>query len=57
MRISQAVGLCPSLTILEPDPAFYESIQEAILHELQAWSPVVDWSVFTVHPRIRSPSC
>jgi len=42
MRISQAVGLCPSLTILEPDPAFYESTQEAILHELQAWSPVVE---------------
>lgn len=42
MRVSQAVGLCPSLDVIEPDPAFYESTQESLLDELQAWSPVVE---------------
>ncbi len=42
MRVSQAVGLCPSLNVIEPDPALYESTQESLLHELQAWSPAVE---------------
>jgi nucleotidyltransferase/DNA polymerase involved in DNA repair len=42
MRVSQAVGLCPSLNVIEPDPAFYESNQESLLYELQTWSPVVE---------------
>lgn len=42
MRVSQAVGLCPSLNVIEPDPALYESTRESLLHELQAWSPVVE---------------
>lgn len=40
--VSQAVSLCPSLTILEPDPAHYDAAQEAMLDVLSELTPVVE---------------
>ncbi|MFQ5536376.1 MAG: DNA polymerase Y family protein [Gemmatimonadota bacterium] len=40
--VSQALSLCPSLTLLEPDPAHYESANEAILQTLLDLTPVVE---------------
>lgn len=42
MLISQAVSLCPSLTLLEPDPAHYDATQEEMLEVLSGLSPVVE---------------
>ncbi len=40
--ISQAVSLCPSLTLLEPDPAHYDAAMEAMLEVLSDLTPVVE---------------
>ena len=40
--ISQAVALCPSLTLLEPDPAHYDAAQEELLETLSGLSPIVE---------------
>ena len=40
--ISQAVALCPSLTLLEPDPAHYDATQEELLETLSGLSPIVE---------------
>jgi nucleotidyltransferase/DNA polymerase involved in DNA repair len=40
--VSQAVSLCPSLTLLEPDPAHYDATQEAMLEALAELTPVVE---------------
>lgn len=40
--ISQAVSLCPSLTLLEPDPAHYDAAVEAMLEVLAENTPVVE---------------
>ncbi len=40
--ISQAISLCPSLTLLEPDPAHYDAAQEAMLEALMELTPVVE---------------
>ena len=40
--ISQAISLCPSLTLLEPDPAHYDAAQEEMMEALLALSPVVE---------------
>ena len=40
--ISQAVSLCPALTLLEPDPAHYDAAQEALLEVLGELTPVVE---------------
>ena len=40
--VSQAVSLCPSLTLLEPDPAHYEAAEEAMLEVLADLTPVVE---------------
>lgn len=40
--ISQAVSLCPSLTLLEPDPAHYEAAVDAMLEALVELTPVVE---------------
>ena len=40
--VSQAVSLCPSLTLLEPDPAHYDTTQEAMLEALAELTPVVE---------------
>jgi protein ImuB len=41
MRVSRAIALCPSLTLLEPDPAHYEAATRDILEALEGVSPVV----------------
>ncbi len=40
--ISQAVSLCPSLTLLEPDPAHYDAAVDAMLEALSEITPVVE---------------
>lgn len=40
--ISQAVSLCPSLTLLEPDPAHYDAAADAMLDVLTELTPVVE---------------
>jgi nucleotidyltransferase/DNA polymerase involved in DNA repair len=40
--ISQAVSLCPSLTLLDPDPAHYDAAVEAILETLVGRTPIVE---------------
>ncbi|MBI4538838.1 MAG: DNA polymerase Y family protein [Gemmatimonadetes bacterium] len=42
MGVSQAVGLCPFLTLLEPDPAHYDAAGEAMLEVLGGLTPVVE---------------
>lgn len=42
MGVSEAVGLCPSLTLLEPDPAHYDAAEEALLEVLGGLTPVVE---------------
>jgi hypothetical protein len=39
MLVSRAISLCPSLTLLEPDPAHYDAAMEAILERLGGVSP------------------
>ena len=40
--ISQAISLCPSLTLLEPDPAHYDAAQEEMVEAFSELSPVVE---------------
>ena len=40
--ISEAVALCPALTLLEPDPAHYDATQEELLETLSGLSPIVE---------------
>jgi nucleotidyltransferase/DNA polymerase involved in DNA repair len=40
--VSQAVSLCPALTLLEPDPAHYDAAQDALLEVLSELTPVVE---------------
>ena len=40
--VSQAVSLCPSLTLLEPDPAHYDAANEAMLETLSTLTPVLE---------------
>ncbi len=40
--ISHAVSLCPTLTLLEPDPTHYDVAQEEMLEALMELSPVVE---------------
>ncbi|MGH7752962.1 MAG: hypothetical protein ACREN5_09110, partial [Gemmatimonadales bacterium] len=40
--VSQAIGLCHSLTLLEPDPVHYEMRFETLLRSLHDVSPVVE---------------
>ncbi len=41
MLVSRAVALCPSLVLLEPDPAHYGAAMDAILETLSGITPVV----------------
>lgn len=41
MLVSRAVALCPSLVLLEPDPAHYGAAMDAILETLSGVTPVV----------------
>lgn len=40
--VSQAISLCPSLTLLEPDPGHYDAAQEEMLECLMTLSPIVE---------------
>lgn len=40
--VSQAISLCPSLTLLEPDPAHYDAAEESMLEVLSDLTPVVE---------------
>jgi nucleotidyltransferase/DNA polymerase involved in DNA repair len=40
--VSQAVSLCPSLTLLEPDPAHYDAAVEAMLEVLSELTPILE---------------
>ncbi|HSG47218.1 MAG TPA: DNA polymerase Y family protein, partial [Longimicrobiales bacterium] len=40
--ISHAVSLCPSLTLLEPDPAHYDAAVDAMLEVLAELTPIVE---------------
>jgi len=42
MTVAKAVGLCPSLTLLEPDPTHYDAAMEQMLEGLSALSPVLE---------------
>lgn len=40
--VSQAVSLCPSLTLLEPDPAHYDAAVDAMLEVLSDITPILE---------------
>ena len=40
--VSQAISLCPSLTLLDPDPAHYDAAQEVMVEVLSDLTPVVE---------------
>ena len=40
--VSQAVSLCPSLTILEPDPAHYDAAVDSMLETLSELTPILE---------------
>ena len=40
--VSEAVGVCPSLTLLEPDPTHYDATMEALLETLGEVSPILE---------------
>jgi DNA polymerase-4/protein ImuB len=42
MTVSQAIGLCPSLTLCEPDPVHYDETFSQLLLTLESVSPVVE---------------
>ncbi|WP_425152826.1 DNA polymerase Y family protein [Candidatus Palauibacter sp.] len=44
MIVSQAIALCPSLVLCEPDPDFHDAARDRILEILRLWSPVVERS-------------
>lgn len=40
--VSRAIGLCPTLTLLEPDPVWYDERFAALLHRLYQVTPVIE---------------
>ena len=44
MIVSQAIALCPSLVLCEPDPDFHDAARDRVLEVLRGWSPVVERS-------------
>lgn len=42
MTINQAIGLCHTLTLFEPDPVFYDDIYSQLLLVLEKFSPVIE---------------
>ncbi len=44
MVVSQAIALCPSLVLCEPDPDFHDAARDRVLEVLRRWSPVVERS-------------
>ena len=42
LTVSQAIGLCPALALLEPDPVFYDEQFAKLLMQLETISPVIE---------------
>jgi nucleotidyltransferase/DNA polymerase involved in DNA repair len=42
LTVSQAIGLCPALALLEPDPVFYDEQFAKLLLRLENVSPVIE---------------
>lgn len=42
LTVSQAIGLCPALALLEPDPVFYDEQFAQLLLRLESVSPVIE---------------
>lgn len=42
--VSQAIALCPSLVLIEPDPDFYDAACRRVFETLRGWSPIVETS-------------
>jgi nucleotidyltransferase/DNA polymerase involved in DNA repair len=42
LTVSQAIGLCPTLAVIEPDPVFYDEHFTRILLALERVSPVIE---------------
>ncbi|MFQ5551604.1 MAG: hypothetical protein ACE5FJ_10255 [Gemmatimonadales bacterium] len=42
MIISQAIGLCPALSLFEPDPVYYDEAFSGVMLDLERISPVVE---------------
>ena len=42
MTVSQAIGLCPTMALIEPDPVFYDDRFANLLQSLNDVSPVVE---------------
>jgi protein ImuB len=42
LTVSQAIGLCPALALLEPDPVFYDEQFAKLLMRLENVSPVIE---------------
>lgn len=40
--VSQAIGLCPALTLIEPDPVWYDERFAALLHQLHQVTPIIE---------------
>ncbi len=42
LTVGQAIGLCPTLALLEPDPVYYDERFARLLLQLEAVSPVIE---------------
>jgi DNA polymerase-4/protein ImuB len=42
MTVSQAIGLCPTLVLTEPDPVHYDAVFSRLLLDLERVSPVIE---------------
>jgi len=42
LTVSQAIGLCPTLALVEPDPVFYDEQFAQLLLRLESVSPVIE---------------
>jgi hypothetical protein len=42
LTVSQAIGLCPTLALIEPDPVFYDEQFARLLMRLENVSPVIE---------------
>jgi nucleotidyltransferase/DNA polymerase involved in DNA repair len=42
LTVSQAIGLCPTLALVEPDPVFYDERFAQLLMRLEGVSPVIE---------------
>jgi len=40
--VSRAISMCPSLTLLEPDPDHYDTAQDSLLEAMNELSPIIE---------------